>query len=89
MLEPSEVLVKARIYLGEVLPEFAALEPKVDEMVLTPDSSKWIITFFAKPEGERKAETIADLLSRPRIEKVVSVASDDGSLVAVRNPAPF
>lgn len=89
MLAPSEVLVKARIYLDEVLPEFAALEPKVDEMVLTPDASKWIITFFAKTGGDRKAETVADLLSNPRIEKVVSVASDDGSLVAVRNPAPF
>ena len=46
MLAPSEVLVKARIYLDEVLPEFAALEPKVDEMVLTPDSFQVDYHFF-------------------------------------------
>jgi phage pi2 protein 07 len=87
MLAPSEVLVKARVYLGEVIPEFAALEPKVDEMVLTKDSSKWEITFIARSGGNPKAETVADLLSNPRIEKVISVTADDGSLVAVRNPS--
>jgi phage pi2 protein 07 len=87
MLAPSEALSKARVYLGEVVPEFAALQPKVDEMVLAPDSSKWIITFFAQAGGNRKAETVADLLSNPRIEKVISIAADDGSLVAVRNPS--
>jgi phage pi2 protein 07 len=87
MLAPSEALNKARVYLDEVVPDFAALQPKVDEMVLAPDSSKWIITFFAQTGENRKAETVADLLSNPRVEKVVSVAADDGSLVAVRNPS--
>lgn len=90
MLGPSEAIDKARIYLGEVVPEFAALEPRVEEMVLAPDSSAWKITFYAL-KGEEKADvtSLADLLRWKRIEKVVSVAANDGTLIAVRNPAPF
>jgi len=55
MLAPSEALNKARVYLDEVVPDFAALQPKVDEMVLAPDSSKWIITFFAQTGENRKS----------------------------------
>jgi phage pi2 protein 07 len=89
MLAPNEVLVKARVYLGEVIPEFAALEPKVEEMVLAHDSSTWNITFYARSKNISKPETVADMLSNPRIEKVVSVAANDGALIAVRNPAQF
>jgi hypothetical protein len=89
MLAPREAISKARAYLGEVLPDFALLEPKVDEMVLATDSSKWIITFVAQAGGTQKAESLADLLSNRKIEKVISVGSEDGSLVAVRNPEPF
>jgi hypothetical protein len=90
MIAPSEAINKARIYLGEVIPEFASLEPKVEEMVLAPDSSEWKITFYALSSGEKaKATSLADLLSLHRIEKVVSVGAEDGSLIAVRNPSPF
>jgi hypothetical protein len=90
MLAPSEAIDKARIYLGEVVPEFAALKPRVEEMVLAPDSSAWKITFYAH-KGEEKTDvtSLADLLRWKRIEKVVSVAANDGTLIAVRNPAPF
>ncbi|MGA2167628.1 MAG: hypothetical protein ABSG62_05410 [Terracidiphilus sp.] len=90
MLAPNEVLSKARVYLGEVVPDFAALQPKVDEMVLSLDKSSWIITFSAQTGGNTKAETIADILKNRRIEKQVLIAVEDGSLVAVRNPpVPF
>ena len=90
MLAPSEALNKARVYLDEVVPDFAALQPKVDEMVLSLDKSNWIITFSAQTGGNPKAETIADILKNRRIEKQISIAVEDGSLVAVRNPSvPF
>jgi hypothetical protein len=90
MLAPSEAVDKARTYLGEVIPEFAALEPKVEEMVLAPDSSEWKITFYAFGGGEKKkATSLADMLRWQRIEKVVSVGAEDGALIAVRNPLPF
>jgi hypothetical protein len=90
MLAPNEVIGKARTYLGEVVPEFAALEPQVEEMVLAPDSSEWKITFYALGGGERtEANTLADLLRWQRIEKVVSIGAEDGTLIAVRNPSPF
>jgi hypothetical protein len=89
MLAPKEVLVKARDYLGEVVPDFAALDPKVDEMVLTPDSSVWKITFFAHSGDNPKNASLADIVRRQRIEKEVAVAADNGNLIAVRTPAPF
>lgn len=89
MLTPKEVIVKARDYLGEVIPDFAALDPKIEEMVLTPDSSEWKITFFAYSEKGPNDISLADILRRQRIEKVVSVAAENGDLIAVRNPAPF
>jgi hypothetical protein len=89
MLAPSEALGKARIYLGEVIPDFAALEPKVEEMVLTPDSSIWNITFYARSGNNPKPTTVADIFANPRIEKVVAVSANDGTLIAVRNPPSF
>jgi hypothetical protein len=76
--------------LGEVIPDFAALQPKVEEMVLESDSSKWDITFSALSSPEKTPEnTLADLLRLRRIRKIVSIAANDGSLIAVKNPAPF
>jgi hypothetical protein len=90
MLAPNEVIDKARTYLGEVVPEFAALEPKVEEMVRVPNSSEWKVTFYALKGVEKTdATSLADLLRWRRIEKVVSVGADDGALIAVRNPPPF
>lgn len=86
MLAPSEALVKARVYLGEIIPEFAALDPKVEEMVLANNASNWEITFYARNGNNPKPTTMADLLTNPRVEKVVAVSADDGALIAVRNP---
>ena len=86
MLAPKEALTKARTYLDEVVPEFAELNPKVEEMRLVNDKC-WKITFLAYPGEKQEEETLADLLRRQRIEKVVSVASEDGSLIAVENPS--
>jgi hypothetical protein len=89
MLQAGEVVAKARFYLDQIMPEFTELSPKVEEMVLSPDSSRWKITFVAHMPEAPKAESLADLLSRRTIEKVVDVGASDGSLIAVRNPIPF
>jgi len=91
MLAPREVLGKARTYLEEVVPDFAALEPKVDEMQLAkylPDSQRWVITFYAHSGESGKVASLADVIRRQRIEKVVSVDPEDGHLISVSNPGP-
>jgi hypothetical protein len=90
MLEPKEVLGRARQYLTEVMPEFAKLEPKVEEMSLGQDllgKSRWRITFYVYSEKNGDPNSLADLVSRQRIEKVVSIAPNDGALIAVENPS--
>lgn len=90
MLAPSEVIHKAHSYLGEVIPDFAALDPRVEEMVLDKDSANWNITFCALSSPEKPQEnTLADLLRLHKIRKIVSIGADDGSFIAVRNPTPF
>lgn len=85
MLAVTEVIDKARNYLGEVVPEFAALQPRVEEAEFSKDSSSWNIT-FAPPEGSnRKASSLADLVRYRRSGKTVYITAEDGSLVAVKN----
>lgn len=88
MIDPGEAVQKAQRYLKEVIPEFAALGPKVEEILRTPDSSQWKITFYAHTGDDAPAATLADLLKRRRIEKVVSIGAQDGALIAVSNPLP-
>ena len=90
MLAPGEVVERARGYLGEVVPDFAAMNPRVEEMVLSPDSSEWKVTFYVYTgDLNTKATSLAEIVSRRKIEKVVSIAPKDGTLIAVRNPPPF
>lgn len=88
MLAPREAIEKARGYLGEVIPEFAALGPEVEEIERSPDSSQWRVTFYAHTGDDSQPATLAELLKRRRIEKVVSVSAQDGTLIAVTNPLP-
>jgi phage pi2 protein 07 len=85
MLAVAEVIGKARTYLGEVVPEFAALQPKVEEAEFSKELSNWTVT-FSLPEGSnRKAASLADLLRNPRSAKAVSLEAEDGTLIAVKN----
>lgn len=87
MLAPNEAIGKAQSYLGVVTPDFAALEPRVEEMVLDKNAANWNITFCALNSPEKSQEnTLADLLRFRRIRKIVSIEADDGSLISVRNP---
>ena len=86
MLAPGQAVERAREYLEEVIPDFAALQPKVEEMALTPDSSQWRIVFFAYTGEIKEAASLAELLSRRRMEKIVALSAQDGSLIAVSNP---
>jgi hypothetical protein len=89
MLAVNEIIGKAKIYLNEVVPQFASLQPNIEEMVLVDGESQWRITFQASPARKQAAESIADLVQRQTVEKVVEIGADDGSLIAVRNPYPF
>jgi hypothetical protein len=95
MLAPHEALGKARTYLAEVIPDFAALGPKVDAMKLSgefndKEKQKWVITFYAPIEDTDKVETLADIIRRQRIEKMVSLDAEDGHLLFVGTPdIPF
>jgi hypothetical protein len=85
MLAVTEVIDKARAYLDEVVPEFAALQPRVEEAEFSKDSSNWTIK-FALPEGNnRKPATLADLVRSRKSGKAVYLAAEDGTLVAVKN----
>ncbi len=89
MLAPKQAIEKARGYLEDVVPDFAALHPKVEEIARSHDSSQWKITFYAHTGDNLAVATLADvLMSRRRIEKVVSVSAQDGALIAVSNPVP-
>lgn len=93
MLEPKDVLGRAQKYLNDLIPEFAQLDPKVEEMTLAQDllgKSRWRITFYAYPVDKGEPNSLAELVRRQRIEKVVSLAPDDGSLIAIENTSvPF
>jgi hypothetical protein len=84
MLAPEEAIGKARNYLGEVVPEYVALEPKVEEIECAPNSSEWKITFSA---AEGKNDSSLAALLRGKVWKVVTVGAEDGSLIAVKNPS--
>ena len=87
MLSVTEVVGKARTHLSEAMPEFAKLEPKVEELVRSQDPPRWEVTFRAGDPVDQKVASLADLLSRQKVVKVVSLDGSDGSLIAVRDPA--
>ena len=64
------------------------IRDRVEEMVRVPNSSEWKITFYAHSGDNPQVGTLADLMRRQRIEKVVFIGADDGSLIAVKNPTP-
>ena len=88
MLEVGEAISKARIYLNEIMPEFVELKPQIEEMVFSEDSPAWKITFVARLGEMPKTESLADLVRRRVIEKVVMVGAEDGALISVKN-SPF
>lgn len=90
MLEPKEAVGRARQFLADIMPEFAELDPKVEEIRLGQDAlgnPRWWITFYAHPEINGEPNSLADLVKQRRIEKVVSIAPDNGSLISIDNPS--
>ena len=85
MLAPEEAIGKARTYLGEVVPEFLALGPTVEEIERTPDTMQWTITFSAARKDAGEDNSLASLLRGSKVWKTVSVGAEDGLLVAVKN----
>jgi hypothetical protein len=88
VIAAKEAIRMALGYLQEVVPEFSMLEPQVEEIVRSSDSSVWTITFSALTGDNSKAKTLAELLRFRRVRKVVSVSTKDGALISVTNPLP-
>lgn len=88
MLDANQAMAKAQAYLEQFIPEFAVMQPRVEEIVLAPDSSVWKITLYAYNSDRSDAATLADLLRFRRITKIVSISAEDGSLLGISNPAP-
>lgn len=92
MLEPKEVVGRARRYLADIMPEFAQLDPKVEGISLGQDllgNTRWRITFYAHSSSNGEPNSLADLVKRQRIEKVVSIAPESGSLISIDDAPPF
>jgi len=88
VINATQAMDKARGYLEEFIPEFAASDPKVEEIILTPDSSTWKITLYAIKSDRTERGTLADLLRFRRTEKIVSIGAQDGALIGISNPVP-
>jgi hypothetical protein len=73
--------------LDEIMPEYVALHPDVEEFQLYPDSDRWEITFRAKnPEPSNGSRGLGSVFF-PFVYKVVSVSASDGSLISIKNPS--
>lgn len=88
MLDASQAMGMARKYLEEFVPDFAALDLKVEEITLTPDSSAWKIIFYGYSHPRSEPASLADLLRFQRNEKIVSISAQDGALIGISNPLP-
>jgi len=70
--------------LGKVMPEYAALNPEIEEFERSQDGSLWNVTFRAKNPD-------ADINGRgnvfyPYRDKIVQIQASNGDLIAIRNP---
>ena len=88
MLDASQAMERARKYLEEFVPDFAAMDPRVEEIALSPDSSAWRVKLYAYTGDRSEAATLAELLRFRRIEKVISISAQDGALIGIKNPIP-
>jgi hypothetical protein len=86
MVDVSEAIVKARTYLNVIMPEYVELRPKVEEMELSDDMSKWEIKFSAQPIVDPSTVSLSDIFRPQTIKKIVAVSVADGSFIAVKDP---
>jgi len=96
MITPSDAIGMGRGYLAEVVPDFYALNPVVDEILLVPKrgdqaNGEWRVFFTAKIEEKpkKRPETLADVIRTRKIDKMVALDAEEGALIAVRNGSSF
>ena len=85
MLAAGEAVNRAKVYLNEIMPEFVQLEPQVDEMELSETPEAWKITFVARLNDNAKSDSLADVVRRRVVQKVVEVGANDGAFISVKN----
>jgi hypothetical protein len=85
MLEVGEAVNRAKVYLSEIMPEFVQLQPQVDEMEFSEVPKAWKITFVARLNDTAKSDSLADVVRRRVVQKVVEVGANDGAFISVKN----
>jgi hypothetical protein len=79
---------RAKVYLKEVLPEYANAEWHLEELETTVGKRTWLFTFSATSENKHPVDmSLEDFLRPYRVTKQVEVDSETGDLLAIRNKA--
>lgn len=85
MVAIGQAVESSKQVLGQVMPEFAHLDPEIEEFQLDDDQGLWIITFRARnPQPRGEGESFGTFFA-PYIEKVATVSTSDGKLLSIRN----
>ena len=83
MVDVESAVQIATSLINKVMPEYAALRPEVEEFELSSDGALWNVTFRAKnPDSGYPAGNVFF----PYRDKVVQITTDNGELIAIRNP---
>jgi hypothetical protein len=87
MLSLQEAVDHAKQYLAESFPDFSARDLRL-EVVETPlRGGVWALTFSAAISREPNPNSLLEIMSPRRMQKLVEVEKDSGILIAVKNKA--
>ena len=82
MVDVETAVKIATAQLGKVMPDYAALNPSIEEFELSADGSVWNVTFRAKnPDATPYSASFY-----PYRDKLVQIQTSDGELLAIKNP---
>ena len=85
MVDAPKAVEIAHQSLETLVPAFASLNPRVEEIEQSMNDNTWVITFRAdNPEPSGKTSGLSRVYF-PYVEKVVLVTMDSGDLLAIRN----
>jgi hypothetical protein len=87
MVTIVEAVETAKENLAKIMPDFAKLEPNVEEFGISKDGDEWIITFRARNDDPSDSASGTNAVFIPFVEKVVRVGASNGQLLSVRNPS--
>ncbi len=68
--------------LAKVMPDYLALNPRVEEFERSDDGKLWNVTFRAKNPDQGEVHNVF----YPYRDKLVQIQTSNGELIAIRNP---